>query len=86
MKNTLVLILSVPIVLSFTGCAYQPYNPNNPQEYIDYWCNPENHKNSLFERASKDPDVLQEIDPIKAQEQERACLQKAATDQTQVGH
>ena len=48
--------LLLATTLLTTACAYQPYDADNPQPYVDYWCQPDNLRDSLLYNLSKDHD------------------------------
>lgn len=41
------LLISM-IVSLLSGCAYQAYDPKDPDEYEKYWKKEENRRNSIF--------------------------------------
>lgn len=39
-------------LLAVAACSYHPYDPNKPEEYVRYWCKPENYTNTLVGRLN----------------------------------
>ena len=38
------LLLTFIIII---GCSYHEFNPDNPDPYFEYWCDPDNMEDSL---------------------------------------
>lgn len=41
------LLFGCIFVMSVISCSYKPYNPDSPDAYFEYWCDPQHRKNSL---------------------------------------
>ena len=39
------------IGILFSGCSWKSYDPDNPEEYHDYWAKEKNRKNSMLYRV-----------------------------------
>jgi len=47
MTSLINITTATTLVLLLSACAYQPYDPKSPNEYADFWCQPDNIKQSL---------------------------------------
>ena len=47
LEKLLVTFCIVSICAMFTGCSSPTYDPDNPDDYIEYWCNPA-HRNGAI--------------------------------------
>ena len=73
-----VLLLATSLLTG--ACAYQPYDANDPQQYIDYWCQPENVRDSLLYNLSKEqdeqhPSAQPQTPPVTDAERYRRCVE-----------
>lgn len=44
---TLKVLILFGCLVDISSCAYHEYDSNKPEEYIRYWCNPNNYKNTI---------------------------------------
>lgn len=41
------LVFVVLLGSIFSGCSSPSYNPDDPSEYVEYWCDPANRHNAI---------------------------------------
>ncbi|NRA62466.1 MAG: hypothetical protein HRU25_16505 [Psychrobium sp.] len=56
MINLRNVTIGLSMAFMLTACIYQPYDAKSPKEYAQFWCQPENIKNSLaYQLANQHP-------------------------------
>ncbi len=54
MKLKLLFMFFITSYLS--ACAYKEYDPKNPSDYAQYWCDPKHKKMGILKPYSKEPE------------------------------
>lgn len=49
--NSLKAFILFGCLITLSSCGYQEYDSNNPWEYINYWCNPNNFDGDTIDRT-----------------------------------
>lgn len=44
------------IIVLFGGCSWKTYDPDNPEEYDEYWTDEENIEDSILHQIIKESD------------------------------